>query len=284
VVAGTGPLLLAVASYLATHGAKVVAIAEQAPLTRLARFSTQLLKMPGKLSQALELKRDLRGVPLYASCWPLAAHGSNQVESVTLSRKGKKLEIACDYLACGFHLIPNVELPLLLGCGLNGAYVAVDQWQATSVEQVYCAGEPTGIGGVELSIAEGQVAGFAAAGAKEEARRFFPVRNKYSDFARAMDRAFELRSELRSVPDDVFVCRCEDVTAGRLRGRQSWREAKLHTRIGMGPCQGRVCGGAASFLYGWKTESVRPPIFPAQVSHLAPLIEGHHSKEVKEFV
>ena len=82
----------------------------------------------------------------------------------------------------------------------------------------------------------------------------------------------------------IVLCRCEDVTAGRLRARQSWREAKLQTRIGMGPCQGRVCGAAAAFLYGWRTDSVRPPIFPAQVSHLAPVIKDHHSDEVKEFV
>lgn len=281
VVAGTGPLLLAVAAYLATHGAKVVAIAEQAPVTRLAKFSTRLLRMRGKLAQALSLRRDLRGVPLYTSCWPISAKGVTQLESVTLSRSGKKKDIACDYLACGFHLIPNVELPVLLGCRLNGDYVGVDEWQMTSIPEVYCAGEPTGIGGVELAVIEGQIAGYSAHGQKDKARELFADRDKYSSFARAMDRAFALRPELRAVPDDVFVCRCEDVTAGRLRNRRSWRDAKLHTRIGMGPCQGRVCGGAASFLFGWKTESVRPPVFPAKVSHLAPVMEGHDS-DMKE--
>lgn len=283
VVAGTGPLLLAVAAYLATHGARVLAIAEQAPISRLATFSTRLLGMRGKLSQAFALRRDLRGVPLYTSCWPVEARGNNQVEGVTLSRNGKKLDIACDYLACGFHLIPNVELPVLLGCRLNGDYVAVDDLQRTSMPGIYCAGEPTGIGGVELATVEGQIAGYAATDRREKAREFFAEREKYAAFARAMDRAFALRPELRAVPDDVFVCRCEDVTAGRLRKRRSWREAKLHTRLGMGPCQGRVCGGAASFLYGWKTESVRPPVFPAKVSHLAPVMEGHES-ETKEFL
>ncbi|MHB1307781.1 MAG: hypothetical protein ACYC23_11935, partial [Limisphaerales bacterium] len=49
------------------------------------------------------------------------------------------------------------------------------------------------------------------------------------------------------------------------------REAKLHTRCGMGPCQGRVCGAATRFLYGWKTDSVRPPIFPVRTDALAGL-------------
>jgi hypothetical protein len=52
------------------------------------------------------------------------------------------------------------------------------------------------------------------------------------------------------------------VLVGRAAGHPSWRSAKLHTRCGMGPCQGRVCGPAAEFLFGWKPESVRPPLFP----------------------
>lgn len=283
VVAGTGPLLLAVAAYLATHGAKVLAIAEQAPLSRLVAFSTRLLTMPAKLSQAFSLNRNLRGVPIYPNCWPVAAPGTGQLESVTLLRNGKTMELACDYLACGFHLIPNVELPVLLGCKLDGDYVAVDDCQATSVANVYCAGEPTGIGGVELSIIEGEIAGLAAAGRKDKARQLLGDRAKYRGFARAMDRTFALRPELRSVADDVLVCRCEDVAIGRVRDKRSWREAKLHTRIGMGPCQGRVCGGAASFLFGWRTESIRPPVFPARVDHLAPATEGRHSG-IEEFV
>ena len=283
VVAGTGPLLLAVAAYLATHGAKVLAIAEQAPMARLAWFSTRLLTMPAKLSQALAINRDLRGVPIYPNCWPIAARGSEALESITLLRNGKTIDLPCDYLACGFHLIPNVELAMLLGCKLKGDYVAIDDFQATSIENIYCAGEPTGIGGVELSIIEGQIAGMTAAGQKDKAGKLFHHRAKYRRFARAMDRAFELRPELRSVADDVLICRCEDVAIGRLRDKRSWREAKLHTRIGMGPCQGRVCGGAASFLFGWRTESIRPPLFPARVDHLAHVTEGRHS-DVEEFV
>ena len=38
VVAGTGPLLLTVAAALVTDGARVVGVAEQAPLARLLRF------------------------------------------------------------------------------------------------------------------------------------------------------------------------------------------------------------------------------------------------------
>jgi len=85
-----------------------------------------------------------------------------------------------------------------------------------------------------------------------------------------MDRAFALRSELRALAEaETIVCRCEDVTHAELEGRSSWREAKLHTRCGMGACQGRVCGGASEFLYGWQNTGARPPVYPATVATLA---------------
>jgi hypothetical protein len=84
-----------------------------------------------------------------------------------------------------------------------------------------------------------------------------------------LTKAFELRGELRSLASEkTFVCRCEDVTLKRLREFGNWREAKLQTRCGMGACQGRVCGPATEFLFGWKTDSVRPPIFPVKLENL----------------
>jgi len=70
------------------------------------------------------------------------------------------------------------------------------------------------------------------------------------------------------VTPDTFVCRCEDVAMGRLEGMESWREAKLSTRCGMGPCQGRICGSALEFLKGWKVDSVRPPVVPVRLGNL----------------
>src|SRR5947199_124395 len=57
VVAGTGPLLLAVAAYLKSHGAKVVAIYEQTSRAALAKFALSLVSQKGKLGQALSLRR-----------------------------------------------------------------------------------------------------------------------------------------------------------------------------------------------------------------------------------
>ncbi|HLV85667.1 MAG TPA: FAD/NAD(P)-binding oxidoreductase [Candidatus Sulfotelmatobacter sp.] len=270
VVAGSGPLLLAVASYLRKHGSIIPVVCEQASWASLLRFSASLMAQPSKLAQAVALKKELAGIPFATSAWPLAAHGSQVLESVTISRRGKTETIACDYLACGFHLVPNTELAQLLGCQLSDGLVQVDEFQQTSVEGVFCAGEPTGIGGVEKSLAEGEIAGLTAANRRQEATRLFTARAKARRFARNLDRAYSLCPELKSVPaPDTLVCRCEDVSYSRTKEHSSWRSAKLHTRCGMGPCQGRVCGPATEFLFQWKPDSVRPPVLPVRVGSLA---------------
>ena len=96
-----------------------------------------------------------RGTHFYSSCWPIAATGTEKLESVTLQREGKTWDVRCDYLACGFHLVPNLELAALLGCRIEDGFVATDELQRTSVADVFCAGEPTGIGGVDLALLEG---------------------------------------------------------------------------------------------------------------------------------
>lgn len=272
VVGGTGPLLLAVAAYLRKHGAEIPIICEQASWSMLAGFSMALLAQPAKITQGIQLKRELAGVPFAANSWPLAARGQQELESVTISRRGKSETIECDYLACGFHLVPNLELQQLLGCQIREGYVHVDEFQRTTVEGVFCAGEPTGIGGVELAIIEGQIAGLVAGGGLEKARLLFRDRDKRRRFARRLDQTFRLRPELKNLPSaETLVCRCEDVSYSRLQQHTSWRSAKLQTRCGMGPCQGRVCGPATQFLFKWEPDSVRPPVFPARVESLAAL-------------
>ena len=275
VIAGSGPLLLAVAGYLRSHGAEVLLIAEQASAMRLARFGLGLLKQPSKLSQAFALSKDLRYLK---DCWVTAANGEEKLESVVLQRHGKRWTVSCDYLACGFHLVPNLELAELLGCALADGAVTVDEFQETSVKQVYTAGEATGIGGLELSLVEGEIAGLAAAGRAEEARRLFSERAKQQHFADLLNRTFALRDELKTLAEPgTIVCRCEDVEFDRLRSHDSWRAAKLQTRCGMGPCQGRICGSAVEFLFGWKSESVRPPVFPVRVESL--LVTQRHKNQ-----
>jgi len=274
VIAGTGPLLLAVAANLRKHGAELLMICEQASWASLARFGASLATFPSKIGQSLQLRKELSGIPFRTNCWPVAASGHEILQSATVSHNGRNETVTCDYLACGFHLVPNVELPSLLGCEISDGFVQVDDTQETSVKGIFCAGEPTGIGGVELALVEGQIAGLTATGQASEASKLFGERAKGRRFARSLERTFRLRPELKKLASgETIICRCEDVRHSRLARHGSWREAKLHTRCGMGPCQGRICGPATEFLFGWKTESVRPPVFPARVESLAGIAE-----------
>jgi D-hydroxyproline dehydrogenase subunit alpha len=281
VVAGTGPLLLAVAAHLAGRGARILAICEQAALRRVASFAAGLVNEPAKLLQGIGYRFATLGTRFHARCWPVAASGTEKLECVTLRQGRERWEVACDYLACGFHLVPNVELAALLGCRIEGGFIAIDELQQTSVPDVFCAGEPTGIGGVDLSLLEGQIAGMAATGRIEEAQKLAQRRIRMLGFVRALRGAFRLDPQLRSLAsDETLVCRCEDVPYAALRSHASWRDAKLHTRCGMGPCQGRICGAATEFLFGWGADSIRPPVFPVLLSSLAATNIFSNSKEI----
>jgi NADPH-dependent 2,4-dienoyl-CoA reductase/sulfur reductase-like enzyme len=278
VIAGSGPLLLAVAAHLRQYGAKIVCVAEQAPLSQLLPFGASLWAHPAKVLQGVGYRAALAGAPYRTGCWPVSASGDGWVKSVRLTDGKRAWDEPCDLLACGFHLVPNTELPSLLGCEMSGDFVAVDRQQRTSVADVFCAGEPTGIAGVDAAQVQGTVAGLVAAGADGSALRLRAQQEKHATFARRLAAAFRLRDALRSIARaETVVCRCEDVTFAQLQCRTSWTDAKLQTRCGMGPCQGRICGPAVETLFGWQASSVRPPIFPVPVSAL--LGEAAHAQE-----
>jgi NADPH-dependent 2,4-dienoyl-CoA reductase/sulfur reductase-like enzyme len=269
VVCGTGPLLPAVAAGLRAYGAKIISIAEQSPMGRVAEFGFNLLRHPGKIVQGLGIGAGVFGVPFRFGVWPVKADGDDSVRSVTLTDGRKTWTEECDLLACGFNLVPNVELPLAVGCELENGFVRVDRLQTTSVANVFCAGEPTGIGGADCALTEGQIAGYAASGQSARAEALFGQRTAWHSFRAALAKAYVLRPELKNLAtNETLLCRCEDVTLGRVRQFSGWREAKLLSRCGMGACQGRVCGAAAKFVLGWGMESVRPPVLPARVNSL----------------
>ncbi len=269
VVAGSGPLLLAVAAGLRAKGARVLTVAEQASLGQLAGFALAA-RTGGKAGEAARLAWALRGVAYRPGTYPLRAEGAGRLERVTLSGPVGERTLACDWLAVGFGLVPDTRAARLLGCELGpGGSVRVGPWQDTSVPGVYAAGELTGVGGVDKARLEGHVAGCAASGQIERLKDAPAQLRQARAFQAALERGFALRPELRSLPSPgTVVCRCEDVTHGQLRGCASWTEAKLHTRCGMGTCQGAVCGPATETLYGWHSPGVRPPLSPLPISEL----------------
>ena len=217
----------------------------------------------------MKLKFGLFGVPYRCGVWPLSAQGDGRVQQVVLTDGRRTWTEPCDLFACGFGLVPNVELALIMGCQVTDGLVRVDDWQATSAANIFCAGEPTGLGGADCALVEGQIAGYAAAGQQPQAEALFPTRAAWHQFRGRLAAAFQLRAELRSLAqEDTLLCRCEDVTLGQVRQFTGWREAKLLSRCGMGPCQGRICGAAARVVLGWTAESVRPPVRPACVGSL----------------
>jgi NADPH-dependent 2,4-dienoyl-CoA reductase/sulfur reductase-like enzyme len=228
-----------------------------------------LLVRPRKLAQLLSLQRALAGVPKTYGAWCVRAVGNDRLERVVVVQDRQEREIACDLLAVGFGLVPDTGLADFLGCARNGDGVAVDPLQRTDVEDVYCAGEVTGIGGVDLALVEGRIAGLAAAERNQEARRLTAARARELGFARQLEHAFRLRAELVLLAAaDTIVCRCEDVPLGNLRAFRSARDAKLQTRCGMGACQGRVCGPALQALCGFTAERPRPPFVPVSMAAL----------------
>jgi NADPH-dependent 2,4-dienoyl-CoA reductase/sulfur reductase-like enzyme len=267
VVAGTGPLLMAVAAHLKQDGAEIVSIHEQASMRQLVKFGARLLLNSGKSFQALRLCTELARVTYRTGSWPVEAEGHDAVTGVRLSDGRRTWIEPCDLLACGFHLVPNTELAALLGCSIVEGAAQVDNNQRTSLANIYCAGEPTGIAGLDAAIVQGKIAGLAAAGLEAKVAPLLRKRNAEVAFGRAMSRAFALRSEILNLArPDTIVCRCEDVRLAQVQAQATsqagWTDAKLQTRCGMGSCQGRVCGPALEAIFGWRNASIRSPLFP----------------------
>lgn len=282
VIAGSGPLLIAALATARAAGARIVAVVEQAPALRVARFGMSLLATPAKLVQAVQLTHGFAGVPYWTGSMVRAAHGDGRVEGVTI-RRGMRdmthdlthdiahdITLDCERIACGFGLVPNIALAQALGCRIGErGEVVVDDRQRTSVEGVFAAGECTGIGGMERARVEGEIAGHAASGIAAEPGRLLKERARWQRFAGRVDAAFALQPAARTMPpDDVLLCRCEDIRIGDVRGHATWRDAKLQTRCGMGACQGRVCGAAANLYAGWPAAEPRPPFDPTRIGTL----------------
>ncbi len=266
IVAGSGPLLLPVASSLAAAGATIRLVAEQAPALRVYRFAGALWSDPVRLAQAARYRAGFRRARYRCGTWIVRVDPVGSALSVTLTDGRRIWTDRTDLVAVGYGLVPDVRLARLAGCSIASGCVAVDRSQRTSVPSVFCAGEPTGIAGADSAVAQGRLAGAAAAGA----RRTGGAASRARRFAARLDRAFALRPDLRALPDPAtIVCRCEDVSLGEIGEGWSARQIKLYTRAGMGPCQGRVCQPALEFLRRTGADAVRLPLFPAPVGLLA---------------
>ncbi len=304
VLAGTGPLLLTVAAQLLRGGATVMAIAETT--ARRSRLGAMLAARPGfaldpTLRKGAGLLADLlrRGVRQVRGVTALAAEGDGCLTAVRIARGGREERLPADLLLVHFGVVPDTHAARSLGVPVHwdadgiAFRPVLDTWGRTDRPTVFVAGDGAGIAGGRAAELRGRLAGLMIAadlGRLDAAARdaaAAPVRAALDRELRVrpfLDRWFAPATSLLDDPaDDTVVCRCEEVTAGRLRAvaREVGGDAdavKAVTRCGMGPCQGRQCGSSLARIVGaaaglapgaMPPPRVRPPLRAIRLGALA---------------
>jgi len=308
-VAGAGPLLLPLAQSLAEAGAAVVGVVEATTRLEWALQSHRMLGHWDRIRDAVRYEAALlrARVPRFFGHVVVRADGAGQIERATIAavdrqwrqKPGTERSIEVDLLCVGYGFLSSLELPRLLGCEVvyhpsQGQYLPKhDAKMESSIPGVFVAGETTGIGGAELALAEGEIAGLAAAqqlgyalGAEGQRRmRAAEGRRRHQmRFAHMLDRLFAMRPGIYELAaPDTPLCRCEEVTVAEIqaavrRGATTVRAVKGWTRVGMGPCQGRTCNHLVAHLVARETGrplggvldlTPRPPVKPVPLHVLA---------------
>ena len=267
-VAGSGPLLAAVAAGILEVGGVVAGVVDLAGPFDWLRGLPALAARPALLARGLGWLRRLRRAraPIFAR------HSVRRVERSAdslvaeigpLGSAAPGRRIACDALAIGHGLIPASEITQMLrlahvfNAGYGGWIARRDARMETSRPDVFVAGDCGGVAGAAAAALQGRIAGLAAAHAlgrldasaleRRLTRLAAPLARAERfghAFAPMIARAEALVADM---PEATIVCRCEDVTRAEIAaaiaaGAADINQVKAWTRAGMGPCQGRVCG------------------------------------------
>lgn len=297
---GASPLLPLVAAQYAAAGAEVAAVLDTTPLRAKLAAAPGLLTGGGAGWKGIVYLARLaaRRIPYRHGITPVATLGAESVEGLAYTdASGRRREIDCDAIAFGYGLKSEWQLADLVGCafafdaGNHQWRVMADEAGRSTVPGVYLAGDGTRIGGADLA----EIAGERAARAiladlgdmRQDAALGACARRiaAQARLRRAVERAFPFPAHLaRAIPDDCMLCRCEAVTAGEFRaaidrlGPHDVNRAKAFSRVGMGRCQGRVCGPAAAEILaaarGVGVEEAgrlrsQPPVKPVPVAAFA---------------
>ncbi|MEB3370425.1 FAD-dependent oxidoreductase [Saccharopolyspora mangrovi] len=270
-VAGAGPLLLPVTESLLEVGADVVAVLDAGSPTAWLRRAPTLAGQWDKLAGfAGYLRRLVGNTQFRTRAGVVEAVGDARVREAVVAKldarwrpvPGTRRRVAVDAICVAHGLLPRLELAQAAGCDIEDGFVRVDRVQRSSVPWVFAAGETTGIAGARAAAAEGAVAGLAAAvqvrattwsEVEKPARRAMLVVRCGRRFGRAMASATRIGEDWNEwLTPQTLVCRCEEVPYQALRdGASAERDARslnLSCRVGLGPCQGRMCGRNASEL------------------------------------
>jgi hydrogen cyanide synthase HcnB len=266
---GSGPLLYLVAYQYAKAGAEVVAVLDTARLAHQAGALPGLLTQPATFGKGLFYVAWLRahGVPVCRGVRPLRMPGDTHVQAVVFEQGGVEKTLACDAVAFGHALRSETQIADLLDCGFawsaeQRAHLPQrDAAGRSTVDGVYLAGDGAGIMGADAAEWAGERAALALladAGFTVDSSRVAQLESQLKrlrPFRRALEKAFPFPQDWAArANDDLVVCRCENITAGELRqvvkntGAAEMNRLKALSRIGMGRCQGRMCGLAAAEL------------------------------------
>jgi NADPH-dependent 2,4-dienoyl-CoA reductase/sulfur reductase-like enzyme len=266
---GTGPLLYLVAYQYAKAGTQVAAVLDTAPASAKHRAMPRLLAGAGTLAKGLYYIAWLKahGIAMAGGIEPLEILGPSQARGLRFRNStGSECEIAADAVALGFGLRSETQLADLAGCRfrfdpLNRQWLPEtdDDGRALGLGNLYLAGDGAGIAGADAAELAGERAALALLAdrgiAGSAARRQWITRRlaRMKEFRRGLEQAFPFPDRLaRRIADGTILCRCEAVTAGELRasvagiGATELNRAKAYSRVGMGRCQGRICGAAAA--------------------------------------
>lgn len=271
-LAGTGPFLLAAAASVLQAGAQVVAVVESGDLTGWVPRGVTGALVPGKGVEGAHYAALLakHRVPYLRKQVVSRILGEDRVSAVEISqadRRGARLPGTArrledvDVVGLGWGFVPQAELLVQTGAAtrldVDGSLVGlVDGEQASTVPGLFLAGEITGVTGAVGAVAEGRLAGRAAAARctgrpADASRQDRLARARHRLFAQAMHHAHPApEGWVEGADDSTVVCRCEEVTLGEITAARDSLQAedprslKGVTRAGMGMCQGRICGAA----------------------------------------
>ena len=320
-VAGTGPLLLAVAVEIAEAGGEVVAIVEGSKGTAPLRHVHHFLRQMRRVRQGWDYRRALRrhGIPVLSGQVITAVHGEERVRGATVASINDEWEVdsgdatrfVVDSVCLNFGFVASTELARMVDCEVafdpqrGGWYVRHDEGMRATNAAVYVAGQSAGIGGADLAAATGKLAGLSAAGDLKLATGQ-GYEDQVADARREVEQAQSFSEVLNTIyspglgladlvtPETTF-CRCEEVQASAIddaidNGALTANAVKRATRCGMGACQGRICAPIlASYLErkaGVSPESsglitARPPIKPLPLGALARLVDAEPADAVE---
>jgi len=257
IVAGTGPFLLPVATGLAEAGAEIVGLFDANSPLRWLSSPRALLTNFSKFFELIYYLRALKkhGIkPQFGKSVTAFTDGVATVSRVDsrLAIAGQHSSLQADVVAVGWGFLPDLSLGGILGCAQkidsDGTVIlSVGNSQLSSQPNIWIAGEATGIGGADLSLIEGEIAGLAASN-QSIPRSLLRKRARKQLFADALKRSYPVRDGWRSwLFPETTICRCEEVRLEEISdsvselGAEDSRTAKLFTRAGMGLCQGRMC-------------------------------------------